>query len=302
MLKTLLITGATGNQGGAVIKALISLSIPSPFSIVALTRNTNAQTSKNLLAKYPSINLIQGNLDDPEYIFSRAGAPVWGVFSVQNSMINGSSNEIEERQAKALVDAAIKHSVKHFVYASVDRHGSRSDTNPTNVPQEKAVEAEGVMTGTILRPTGFMENFCSPPFGPAFMGKAFASVWRYALPVGVPLQLISVVDIGWFGAQAFWRCDSKEYRNRSISLAADELTFEEASKVCKDKLGYALPAMPNIVGWVVLKIIGDIRLMFEFFAKEHLDADIAECRRLHPKMMTFGEWLEAESNFVKIES
>jgi hypothetical protein len=53
---------------------------------------------------------------------------------------------------------------------------------------------------------------------------------------------------------------------------------------------------------VVLKIIGDIRLMFEFFAKEHLDADIAECRRLHPKMMTFGEWLEAESNFVKIES
>ncbi|KAN0103553.1 NAD(P)-binding protein [Hyaloscypha variabilis] len=240
MSKTLLITEATGNQGGAVIKALMSLSIPSPFSIVALTRNTNAQTSKNLLAKYPSINLIQGNLDDPEYIFSRAGAPVWGVFSVQNSMINGSSNEIEERQAKAL----------HFVYASVDRHGSRSDTNPTNVPhfankhrvekylQEKAAEAEGIMTWTILRPTRFMENFCSPPFGPAFMGKAFASVWRYALPVGVPLQLISVVDIGWFGAQAFWRCDSKEYRNRSISLAADELTFEEASKLSAE--GYIL--------------------------------------------------------------
>jgi uncharacterized protein YbjT (DUF2867 family) len=317
MSKILLITGATGNQGGAVIKALLTSAIPCPFKILALTRNTNALPAQTLLAKYPSINLIQGNLDDPQDIFSRAGGPIWGIFSVQNPMIQGSSNEIEERQAKDLMDAAIKHNVKHFVYSSVDRHGSRSDTNPTNVPhfankhrvekylQEKAAAAgKGVMTWTILRPTGFMENFCTAPFGPAFMerfmGRVLASVWRYALPVDVPLQLISVIDIGWFGAQAFLHSDSKEYRNRAISLAADELTFEEASKICKDRLGYPLPVMPNIVAWGVLKFMGDIRLMFEFFAQERLHADIVDCRRLNPNMMNFGEWLETASDFVKI--
>jgi uncharacterized protein YbjT (DUF2867 family) len=312
MSKTLLITGATGNQGGAVIRALLAdPEASTAFSILALTRNTHSTPAAALAAKYPTIKLIEGNLDDPQAIFTQAATPIFGVFSVQNSMIRGSSNEIEERQGKDLIDAAIKNNVKHFVYASVDRHGKRSDTDPTNVPhfankyriekylQKKSAAAGGSMTWTILRPTGFMENFASPPFAPAFMGKVFASVWRYAIPEDVPMQLISVVDIGWFGAQAFLRSQSKEYRNTAISLAADELTFTEASKVCKEKTGFEMAAMPNIVAWGVLKVMGDVRVMFEWFAKERLDADIVECRRLHPKMMNFGDWVERESGFVK---
>jgi uncharacterized protein YbjT (DUF2867 family) len=47
---------------------------------------------------------------------------------------NGASVESEERQGKALVDAAIKNNVKNFVYSSVDRGGPRSDNDATNVP------------------------------------------------------------------------------------------------------------------------------------------------------------------------
>lgn len=311
MSRTLLITGATGNQGRAVIRALLeSPECSNTFKILALTRNIYSPPAAALAAKFPDVKLVEGNLNDPSAVFKSAATPIWGIFSVQNSMIRGSNNEIEERQGKELVDAAILHKAEHFVYASVDRHGARSDTDPTNIPhfankyriekhlKEKAAAVGGTMTWTILRPTAFMENFSSPPFGPAFMGKVFASVWRYAIPENVPLQLISVVDIGYFGAQAFLKYGSKEYRNTAISLTADELTFKAASKICKERVGSEIPATPNMVAWLVLKAMGDIRAMFEWCAKEHMNADMVQCRMLHPGMLTFGEWIDKESGFV----
>ena len=98
--------------------------------------------------------------------------PIWGVFSVQGASITADSYSPaeEQRQGVALVDAAISHGhVRQFVYASVDRGGSRSDSDPTPVPHfaskyyiEKHLIAEAQETAmgyTILRPTAFMENF-----------------------------------------------------------------------------------------------------------------------------------------------
>jgi nucleoside-diphosphate-sugar epimerase len=209
----------------------------------------------------------------------------------------GSSIEIEEQQGKALVDAAIAHGVKHFVYTSVDRHGSRSDTDPTCIRHfaskhrielylKGRAEAAGTMTWTILRPTGFMENFY-----PGLMGKLFATVWSHAISSGVPLQLISIEDIGVFGAEAFLKSDSKDYQNKAISLAGDELTFAEACKICKEKTGHVLPSTFGFVAWMVLMVLRDIMVMFRWFGEEQLDADIAECRRLYPEIMGFGEWV-----------
>jgi hypothetical protein len=127
-----------------------------------------------------------------------------------------------------------------------------------------------------------MENFSSPPFAPAFMGKVFASVWRCAIPEDVPMQLISAVDVGWFGAQAFVRSQSKEYRNTAISLATDELAFNEASRICKEKVGFEMPTTFSIVAWA-LKVLSDVQVMFVWFTMERLDADIIECRSCIPR-------------------
>jgi uncharacterized protein YbjT (DUF2867 family) len=306
MSKVLLVTGATGHQGGAVINALLkSSAIPSVFTILALTRDVASKSSLSLAAKSPFIKLLQGNLNDAPSIFSRASTPIWGVFSIQNPMSFGSSTEIEEQQGKALVDAAIAHGVKRFVYTSVDRHGSRSDTDPTYIRHfaskhrielylKSRSETAGTMTWTILRPTGFMENFY-----PGLMGKLFATVWSYAIPPGIPLQLISVDDIGVFGAQAFLKSDSKDYQNKAISLAGDELTFVEASKVCKEKTGHVLPSTFGFVAWMVLMMLPDIKMMFRWFGEVRLDADIAECKRLHPEVMSFGEWIGRHTSWGK---
>jgi len=86
MSKTILITGATGKQGGGVINALLTQD--ADVEILALTRNTSSGGAQKLQQKDPSkIKLVEGNLDDTKRIFENAkkvtSQPVWGVFSVQ---------------------------------------------------------------------------------------------------------------------------------------------------------------------------------------------------------------------------
>ena len=302
MSKTLLITGATGKQGGAVINALIASPSTPPVTILALTRNPDSAAAKALIAKSPAIKLVTGDLDNPAAIFTSAGISIWGVFSVQVFRPGHAGAEREERQSKALVDAALENGVKHFVYSSVDRHGERSDSDPTNVPQfatkyhnEKYLQEKSVgtnMAWTILRPVAFMENF-----NPGFVGKVSAALWKSAIPPTKPVQLIATADIGFFAVQAFLH--SEEYNGRVLSLAGDELTFPQAEMVFKEKMGKELPRTFGIVAWVLLKAVKEIGLMFKWLADVGSAADIFELRRMHPDLMTFDNWLERESAFVK---
>jgi nucleoside-diphosphate-sugar epimerase len=84
--RTILITGATGNQGGAVVDALLSTT-DSDFAIVALTRNPQSPGATKLTSKSPRIKVVQGDLNHPKEIFEAVskttGEKVWGVFMVQ---------------------------------------------------------------------------------------------------------------------------------------------------------------------------------------------------------------------------
>lgn len=85
MSRTLLITGATGKQGGSVISSLLARN--ADFNILAITRNSASPAAQRLAAKSNRISLVQGDLNDTESIFQAAkkaaSTPIWGVFSVQ---------------------------------------------------------------------------------------------------------------------------------------------------------------------------------------------------------------------------
>lgn len=177
MSKAFLVTGATGKQGGAVVNALLSATDISDITIFALTRSTESGSAKSLLSKAPEhIKLIEGNLDDCEAIFKKISLPISAVFCVTVPALGlRAKADTEEIQGKAFVDAAISHGVEHFVYTSVDRHGSDSDTQDTDVPHfitkahvEKYLKEQSQMSWTILRPTAFMDNII-----PGFAGKIF---------------------------------------------------------------------------------------------------------------------------------
>lgn len=296
---TILVTGATGRQGGSVIKALQG----TDFEILALTRSTSSPSAAKLEKAYPNVKLLQGDQDDAPAIFEAAkeltSNPIWGVFNVQ-AKVAGPDKTIEEVQGKAMIDASLAAGVQFFVYSSVDRGGEKSAITPTSVPHwttkhniEKYLEEKAVgttMEYTILRPTAFMEGITND-----FMGKAMASMWQQALPKDKSLQLVATKDIGWFAADAFKY--PQEYSGRATSLAGAELTFDEANAIFKQRIGTDMPSTYGIVSHLLLKTVKDVGLMFKFLKKEGNGADIKELRSRHPGLTDFGTWLQVESPF-----
>jgi uncharacterized protein YbjT (DUF2867 family) len=175
MSKVILVTGATGKQGGAVIDALLNDSTHKFSTILAVTRDPNSSSAKMLALKSVLIKLVQGNLDDVPTIFENAGyinkEQIWGVYSVQVSLGKGVTIDGEIAQGKALIDESVKRGVKYFVYSSVDRGGDkRSWATRTPIPHfQTKYEIEhhlrdqaGSMGWTILRPVAFMDVGSQP--------------------------------------------------------------------------------------------------------------------------------------------
>jgi uncharacterized protein YbjT (DUF2867 family) len=310
-VRKILVTGATGKQGGALVDALVANPPPYPHEILALTRNTDSSTAKALASKSKNITLVAGDLNDCDAIFAKAGGPgsVWGVFSMQlQAMLQkGMGEDVEEKQGIALLDAALSAGVKHFVYSSVDRGGSNSINEPTNIPHfisKHKVEEHLLatlndpdknkqgMTYTLLRPVAFYDNLT-----PDFMGKAFAAMWSNM--GNVKLQLVGTRDIGIFAALAFSNVESdpETYRNKAISLAGDELTQAEGSQVFEKVYGKKMPSTFGLVGSMIEYMVKEMGTMFKWFKDVGYKADIAENKRLNPSMRNFETWLREESKF-----
>ena len=303
--RTLLIVGATGKQGSALIESLLALPESANYTILALTRKATSPSASSLARKSTKIKLVEGNLDDCPAIFtaaSRASSdPIWGVFGLTNP---NPFNSREVVHGKALIDAALASGVRQFVFSSVERGGEKSSVTPTNVPhfitkhdieehlRSQAAQDGGKMAWTILRPVAFMENFT-----PNLIGRMFATSWKQYIGPDKPFQLISCPDIGLIAAQAFIK--PEEYRNRSLSIATDELSYTQAEHIFHDKVGADIPTTYGFVVNAAMWAIKDMDLMFRFFGEEAFGADVKALRKQYPGLLTFGDWLEQKSAFVK---
>jgi len=293
--KTVLVTGATGKQGGALIQRLLANqdmdtdTNTTAFNIIALTRDITSTRALKLGAHF-NVSVIGGDMSAPEAVFQKIG-PVWGVYSVQ---VNSSD---EEAQGMAWVDAAIAHGVHHFVYSSGDRGGpEKSSVTPTDVKnfaakyriekylEEGAAASPQKMTYTILRPVTFFENITAN-----IHGKGFVRMWEQ---MGEKkLQFVSTWDIGWFAANSFMR--PHNFRNVALTLAGDELTQREADVLFKAAVGSPMSLAPCPVASTVKFLLkGTVGDMFHWFEKEGYGGDVVFCRQLHPGMTDFKAWIK----------
>ena len=297
--RRLVVTGATGKQGGALISAL--LSKPSqPFEIYAVTRSKASGSAQKL--EKQGVRIIEGNFSDAEAIFKQVEHP-WGLFSVTLPM-GGAAKE--EKEGKAMTAAAIKAGVQHIVFTATERGGQeKSEGNSTQIPHfvskfniekdiiSKSRDSKQGTTWTFLRPVAFFENLSN-----SFFGRGFVAMWRLN-GLDRPLQQISTKDIGKIAAEAFLNADSAEYKNQAISLAGDELTPNEAAKIFKEETGLDLPSSYWWVGWLLRKLVSDLGKMFDWFYTDGFKADVPAIRKRYPFMQDFRTWLREESDWSK---
>ncbi len=255
-----LVTGATGRQGGAVARELLARGC----RVRALARRPQGEAARSLAAL--GAELVQADLDDLASV-RRALEGAWGVFAVQDNWEAGVARE--EEQGRRFAELARRAGVRHYVYSSV-----ASAQRKTGIPHfdskwriEETVRLLRFPSHVVLRPVYFMENLLSA----ASREGIDHGVVAIAIQLETRLQLIALRDIGRYGALAFEKHD--ELAGRAIDIAGDALTGPEMAEA----LGLALGRPMHFVPVPIERVRAaqeDYATMLEWLDRVGFDADI----------------------------
>ncbi|MEE6174935.1 NmrA/HSCARG family protein [Mycobacterium sp. 050134] len=231
----ILVTGATGAQGGAVVDALLAQGA----EVRALVRNPSSASAAALAEA--GVELVKGDFDDGDSLAEAASGAV-GVFSVQMAT-SPKDLDGELRTGKLLIDAARRAGVGIFVHTSVARAGEERNFVGWDEKRwwppywegksavNQAVKAAGFPHWVILKPAFMMDNFIPPKAAWLFPSLARGEI-ATALQSETRMDLIAAADVGRFAAAAF--DDPKRWDRQEIDLAAVSLTMDEvASSISK---------------------------------------------------------------------
>ena len=280
--RTVLVTGATGRQGGAVIRHML----PKGWKLRALTRNPDGHEAQALASQ--GIDVIRGDLEDPDSI-ARAAIGAYGIYSVQDFWAVGAKREVQ--QGKNVANAAKKAEIKHFVYSSVG-----GAERKTQIPHwESKWEVENYirhlgLPATVIRPVSFMETYYIEQVEIGILKGKLADPIRG----NKPYQTIATDDIGAFVALAFER--PSDFIGKALEIAGSELTNVEAAKVFSQVLGKPVKFQRIPLPVVRLLLGKEFHAMFQWFNETGYQADIPTLRRAYPEihLHTLDEWLRME--------
>ncbi len=278
----ILVTGATGSQGGATTRELLARG----HKVRVMTRNPDGPAAKTLATG--GAEVVPGDLDDPASL-EHALEGAWGTYAIQNTWEAGV--EGEEEQGKRFAQLAAQAGVKHFVYASV-----ASADQQTGIPHfdnkariEETVRGLGFPSFTIVRPVFFMENLVSPWFKP---GIDDGQIQMAVTPETV-VQMIAVADIGKYGRLAFEQ--HEKLNGRAIDIAGDELTVPQAASFISAAAGRTITHFQAPIE-EVRKVSEDFAIMLEWFDRVGFSANIAtSAEEFGITPTTFATWASTVS-------
>ena len=223
-----LITGATGKQGGTVARQLHERG----HKVIAPVRRPEAGPARALAAA--GIELAVGDLADAQALHKAASGAA-AAFGISVPFGPGGLEQ-EVAQGKLLVDVAA-HLGLHLVFSSIrgaDRSTPGSVAHGSSKQLIERYLREQPVRATVLGPTYFMENALNVAFN-----RLKDGVLAMPLSAGKRLDQTTVLDIAALAAYAFEHPD--ELAGRRIDLASDSLTGAEMAGILTQVLGKAIP-------------------------------------------------------------
>jgi uncharacterized protein YbjT (DUF2867 family) len=276
---TVVVTGATGKQGGAVARGLLERG----HKVRAVTRDPNSKQAK-LLAN-AGASLVTASLDDPAAI-ARALDGATSLFAM-TTPFGGTDAEIQ--QGVAAADAA-KASGVHLVFTSVG-----SANRQTGVPHfdskyevEKHISKIGVR-GTILAPVTFMENLY-------FVREQLAKgIYSSALSPTRALAQVAVSDIGTVAVRVLE--EPSRFTGKRFDLAGDELSGNDAMSILSRVIGRPLSYYQLPLDVVRQRMGEDAVKMYEWFDHVGFAVDRAALSREFPDItfQDFESWAKIQN-------
>jgi uncharacterized protein YbjT (DUF2867 family) len=276
--QTVLVTGATGRQGGSVARALLKKG----FHVRAFTRNLCSPAAVEL-HEY-GVELWEGNFEDVDTI-EKAAKKVDAVYVMTTSFEAGPEAEVQ--QGKNVIDGVKKAGVKHIILSSV-----ASANQSTGIPHfdskyavEQHLEESGVPY-TIIAPVAFMDNFISPMSLPGLRAGRISNV----LPGDRTQQMIAVADIGSFAAAVIQRKD--ECLGMRYDIASEEITGPQIAEILTQVTGREITYVVRSLEEAQGGMPADLSRMYEWMLNAGYNVDILTLHERFPEVEwhTFESW------------
>lgn len=283
--RTIVVMGATGLQGGAVTRHLLS----SGWRVRALTRNAMGAKAQALSAL--GAEVVQGDMADTDSLVAiLAGA--YGVFSVQNPMISGIEGEI--RQGKSVGTAARQAGVQHLVYGSAGT-GAKGTGIPSwesKLVIEEHLKSLGLPL-TVLRPMAFMELMTEKKFFPP------VAAWHMMpklMGSARPVPWLCAHDLGAIVAKAF--ADAERFVGQELVLASDVKSMDDCRTIYRAVMGKNPRRFPMPV-WMFQRygFVGeDLSTMWRWLRTGTVDLDTSRTLAIHPDALSVQAWLRTQKS------
>jgi uncharacterized protein YbjT (DUF2867 family) len=277
--RTIFVTGATGNQGGAVARCLIDHG----YHVKALTRSPVSREAQQLRGM--GAEVIHGNLNEPK-TFKDHLQNVDGLFSVQ-TFVTGIEKELA--QGYQLIDLAKAYNIPHFLYSSV-----AGADQQTGIPHwdskfkiENYLKASG-LSFTIIRPVSLYENFLIPEVHKRLLkGKLV-----FPAAGTVVQQMVAAGDIGKISTLIF--SDVQKYKDATITVATEQLDLLQVASIFSDVLGRKIEyqKLPMIITRLFMG--RDLYKMFNWINVNNcvFVNDVNSFRKEYPGLMSLRDWIK----------
>jgi uncharacterized protein YbjT (DUF2867 family) len=281
MTTSVLVTGATGNQGGSVIDHL--LASDTEFELSGLTRDAESEAATALADR--GVRVVEGDLNDQSTLAPHV-ENVDAVFAVTNFWTAGYDQQVQ--QGNNIAEVAAAADIQQFVFSGVGGH--EQDTGVPHFDSAWEIEQHAQeldLPLTVLKPVFFYQNF------EAFVDSIVEDqTLAFPLEEGVSLQMVNVDDLGRAAAVAFDNPDM--FVDERYDLAGDELTLAETAEVLSRVTGQDVKAVHVPTSEAAEDFGEEFTVMCEWFNEVGYDADIdALAETFGFEFTTLPEYLRA---------
>lgn len=298
------VVGATGAQGGGLVRAILN-DKNGPFAVRAITRDVNSDKAKALADA--GAEVVAADVDDVKSL-RKAFEGAYGAFCVTFFWAHFKP-EKELSQARNMAQAAKDAGVKHVIWSTLEDTRKSIPLSDNRMPTlmgkykvphfDAKGEADGIFTElrvptTFLLTSFYWDNFIYFGMGPK---KGADGKLAITLPMGnKKLPSIAAEDIGKTAYAIFEK--GGEMIGKTVGIAGGHLTGAQMAKSLAKALGQQVTY--NAISPATYRTFGfpgadDLGNMFQFnseFEQDCCDArSISETKSLNPELMTFDRWL-----------
>ena len=285
MSKVITVFGATGSQGGSVLRALVN---SDKFHIRAITRNAKSDKAKHL-AELKNVTVQEADLNNRASL-DKSLKGSYGVFLVTDLAIDPKAPS-ESQQGINLIDSSIKNKVSHLVFSGLENIKTVIGKPCLHFDNKEMIESYGMMHRDKLNFTSIRMPAFYQVLTTMMLKQVKPNEFISTLPMSdKPMYAMNVEDLGACVSSIFNQ--PNEFKSKIVEVAGDHLKGADyvdlMNKHLKpNKFAYANISLPTFASWG----LEEFAHMFEYYQTGKMTRDLNLTKKLNPNTLTFNDWL-----------